>query len=93
MGIESIEDAKSVIANDAATFPEWVTAAGVLSSNRNSRLEDLLACLKRRGLPAEIAGTALYVRTKRPQNPPDITGFVSDHEDWQNYLRQRNLIP
>ena len=53
------EEAKTIIRNDAASFHDWAVAAGTLSESSESSLDDLVACLKRKGLPAELAATAL----------------------------------
>jgi hypothetical protein len=84
----TLSEAKQVIRNDSSEFSEWVFAAGVLTSSQESSLDDLLACLKRRGLPSEMAATALYVRTKRPRRDDSISSIVLDHDDWAEYIRQ-----
>ena len=84
----TIEEAKQAIQNDTASFSAWVTAAGVLTSSHESSLDDLLSCLNRRGLPAEMAATALYVRTGRARKCDTIESFVTDYADWADYLRK-----
>jgi hypothetical protein len=84
----TIKEAKQVIRNDTASFSAWVTAAGVLTSSHESSLDDFLSCLKRKGLPAEMAATALYVRTGRPRSGDSIESLVVDHADWSDYLRK-----
>jgi len=93
MKFMSIEEAIETIRNPNSTFVEQVNAADTLAQSPDTPLEYLLECLRRKGLPAETAAMRLYIKTKRPQIPPDITGFVSDYDDWRSYLRQRNLIP
>jgi asparagine synthetase A len=82
----TLQEAKQTIRHDAGGFSEWVYAAGVLTSSRESSLADLLACLKRKGLPAEMAATTLYVRTKRPREDDSIHSIVLDHDDWSKWL-------
>lgn len=84
----TLEEAKQIIRNDSSGFPEWVFAAGVLTSSLESSLDDLLACLKRRGLPSEMGATALYVRTKRPRQDNSVFSIVLDYDDWVAYLKQ-----
>jgi hypothetical protein len=84
----TIEEARSTISNDGATFQDWVLAAAVLSSAKESSLEDIIGCLKRRGLPAEMAATALYARTRRPQATDSIESLIMEPEDWRNYVRR-----
>ena len=81
-------EAKRIITDNSATFSNWVHATGVLTSSSESTLEDLILCLKRRGLPAEMAATALYVRTKRPQATNSIESLVVDFDDWAKYVKQ-----
>jgi hypothetical protein len=83
----TLEEAKSVIENDSATFKDWVHATGVLAASQDSTLDDLIACLKRRGLPAEMAATSLYARTKRPRSD-SIESVVLDAADWTAYVKQ-----
>jgi hypothetical protein len=87
----TLEEAKQAIRNDSSSFSDWVFAAGVLTSSQESSLEDLLACLRRTGLPSEMAATTLYVRTKRPRQDDSIHSIVLDHDDWAAYIRQYKL--
>jgi len=82
------EEARETIRDDAASFSAWVTAAGVLTSTEESTLEDLLLCLDRKGLPAEMAATTLYVRTKRPLKDNSPLSLVVDSQNWQEYLQK-----
>ncbi len=85
----TLTEAKEIIRNDLSTFSAWVHAAGVLTSSQEATLDDLLACLKRRGLPAEMAATTLYVRTKRLRKDESIQSIVLDYDDWVAYLREQ----
>jgi len=84
----TFEEAKRIIANDRAAFQDWVLATAVISSSSDAKPEDLIECLKRKGLPAEMASTALYSRTKR-QPPDSIEGLVMDAENWVDYLKKK----
>lgn len=87
----TLTEARETIKEDSALSVDWLLAAGTLTSTKESTLEDLLACLRRRGAVASVAATALYVRTKRP-TPKGLTELLSaDHEDWTQYLRERGL--
>ena len=87
----TIEEARRIIQNDVASFSEWVTAAGVLTSSNESSTDDLLCCLRRRGLPAEMAAVTLYARTARPRAGDSIESFVVDAKDWLDYLQKADL--
>ena len=84
----TIEQARKTIRDDSASFSAWVTAAGVLTSKEETTFEDLLSCLDRKGLPAEMAATTLYVRTRRPTKDESPLSLVLDSQDWREYLRQ-----
>ena len=86
----TLQEAKQAIRNDAGGFSEWVYAAGVITSSPESSFDDLLACLKRRGLPSEMAATTLYVRTKRPRQDDSIHSIVLDHDDWAEWLKSHS---
>jgi len=81
------EIAIAVIRNPDSTFEKCVDAAGVLAESEATPLDYLVECLKRRGLPAEIAAMKLYQRTKRLK-PKSSHEFISNHDDWLNYVRQ-----
>jgi hypothetical protein len=84
----TIEEARRTILDDTASFSAWTTAAGVLTSTDESTLEDLLRCLDRKGLPAEMAATTLYLRTKRPLRDDSPLSIVVDPQNWREYLRK-----
>jgi hypothetical protein len=88
----TFQEARQTIRNDSCSFSEWVYAAGVLTSSQESSLDDLLACLKRRGLPSEMAATALYVRTKRPRQNDSVHSIVLEHDDWHEWLTKHKEI-
>lgn len=83
-----LKEARQIIDSDIASFSAWVTAAGVITSSEDSTLDDLISCLGRKGLPAEMAAATLYVRTKRPREDDFIESFVVDKENWVQYLRK-----
>jgi hypothetical protein len=90
--IMDIEEARRIVRE---TAPAWVAvceASGVLMSSRESTFDDLLVCLRHRGLPAETGAIALYVRTKRPRCDDTLDSFVMAHDDWVAYLRERGFI-
>ena len=80
----TLEEAKQAIRDDTASFKAWVTAAGVLTASDEANLADLLACLRRRGLPAEMAATTLYVQTARPRSSPTIESLGPTGSDREN---------
>jgi hypothetical protein len=81
----STEEAIKTIRDLDSTFDECVKAAGVLADSPTTPIRMLVECLKRRGLPAEIAAMKLYVRTNRPK-PKSPSEFIANYEDWLNYL-------
>lgn len=86
------DEAKKCLKDDAATFTKWVMAAGVLTSSADTTLDDLLLCLKRKGLPAEMGATALYSRTRRQRSGSVLESFIVDFDDWTTYLTQNHLM-
>jgi hypothetical protein len=87
-----LKEAQLAIRDDKEEWVNWVLASGVIVDSRDSTFEDLLACLKRRGLPAEGAACGLYRRTKRERTGRDIESFDMDFGSWEKYLRERRLI-
>lgn len=63
-------------------------AAVVINASPEATYDDLLACLRIRGLPAEWAACTLYVRTRRPRKDSSIESFCIDYDDWEKYLRE-----
>ena len=88
----SIETAITVLRDANANWTKKVEAAGELTSSGETPLEYLVDCLKIRGLPAEMAATKLYVRTKRPREDNSITSVVLDFDDWSDYLKRTGLL-
>jgi len=80
-----IHEAQKVIRDDNASFIDHVLAAGILSTTKETPLDDLLVCLKRGGLMAEMAACTLYNRTKRERAKGEP--FVMDLDDWTRYLK------
>lgn len=87
----TLAQAKHLIADDEAKFQDWVHATAVITSSPESSFEDIIECLKRRGLPAEMAATALYSRTKRERAAGSIEAFIVDADDWKDYIKQSGL--
>jgi hypothetical protein len=82
----TLHEARLVILDDSESFYNWVHAASAISSCKESTLDDLIMCLKRRGLPAEMAATSLYLRTKRPE-ADSVENMSVDFADWINYAK------
>lgn len=87
----SIEEAIKIIQDSDSSFVKCVEAADVLVKSDATPLVYLLECLKRTGLPAEIAAMKLYKRTKRP-GPATSYEFVASYENWSNYLKEKKLL-
>jgi hypothetical protein len=84
----SLEDARRMIRDSSLTWMQHVEAAGVITSSKEASNDDLLACLRIRGLPSEWAACALYVRTRRPRTDDTPHSIILDHDDWQKYLSE-----
>ena len=84
----SLEEARRMIRDSSLAWERHVEAAGVITSSKESSYDDLLACLRFRGLPSEYAACALYVRTRRPRKDDTIHSIILDHDDWQRYLSE-----
>jgi hypothetical protein len=84
----SLEDARHMIRDLSLPWMQHVEAAGVITSSKEASYDDLLACLRIRGLPSEWAACVLYLRTRRPRKDDTIFSVILDHDDWQRYLSE-----
>jgi hypothetical protein len=84
----TLDEARTFIANGCDHWPRLVDAANIICDSPESSFDDLLACLKHRGLPQEFAAMKLYLRTKRPRASEDLSTFVMDPQDWSEYLEK-----
>ena len=94
-----LEQAKAIIKSEReAPIGRLSFAAGVLCSPENAdkvSLLELIECLKRGNerkrlsLVNEYAALALYARTKRKRRKGHLPyeDFVTDTDDWLNYLK------
>jgi len=92
--ILDIEHAKRLIRDDAAGLVAWMWASIMFTKPENREkvtIEDLLACLKRRGSPAAGSAIVLYQLTGRPGGREPRT-FSSDCEDWRDYLSKSGFL-
>jgi hypothetical protein len=80
------KEACSVVKNSDSQFTQVVMAANCLADSPEATFKDLVACLKWRGLSAEIAALSLYQRTGRQRTDERVESFVMDVEDWKQYL-------
>jgi hypothetical protein len=87
-----IDDARTCLRDDGAKFARWCEATGVVCKSKDATFDDLLLCLTRHGLPAEMAACALYTKTKRFRKDDTICSFVLDAEDWRQYLTEKNFM-
>jgi hypothetical protein len=88
----TLEQATKVIRDDGAGYVDWALAASEIASSSESKLDDLLICLRRGGPGASPAACILYVRTKRPRKDDSIDSFSMEYRDWHDYLLLHNLI-
>ena len=84
----TLEEGRLVIDDQLASFSQQVQAAATIAQSKRSELSDLIRCLRRTGLPAETAATALYSRTGRPYSGR-IDDFSVDPEEWTQYLARQ----
>jgi hypothetical protein len=93
-GIEAMtfEEAKALIRDGCDNWSKLVEAAGTICDAPESSFDDLLACLKHRGLPQEFAAMKLYVRTKRPRENNAIDSLITDPQNWAEYLRKKGFV-
>ncbi len=90
--IMTLEQSQKVIRDPTADWVRWVEASNIISTSPSATFEDLIECLKRKGLPADAAVCALYVRTKRPKKDNTLEAVIHDPDDWTDYLRKSKLI-
>jgi hypothetical protein len=84
----TIDEARQVIRDPQASFTSHYEAAVELTASPQATTEDLLACLKYRGVTAELGAIALYKRTHRPRQDDSPLSLVTDHADWSNYFEK-----
>jgi hypothetical protein len=84
----TLDEARKILSQSDAPFTAQVEAAATISSSKKSELGDLIRCLRLGGHPAEIAATALYVRTGRPHSG-DIRELSIDPLEWSRYLARQ----
>lgn len=87
-----LSEARKVVVEGSGDWPRLVEAAGTICDMPDCSFDDLLACLKYRGLPSEFAAMRLYLRTKRPRANDSIESFVMDWQDWSDYLRRHGFL-
>ncbi len=79
-------EAQKVIRNDKQTFSEHYLAATTIIGSEDSTLEDLMECLKRGGICAEIGAMRLHTRTGRARRL-EKPNLYMEPEDWTEFLR------
>jgi hypothetical protein len=85
--LPSLDEARGMIRDLDLPWSQHCFAASVITNSTEATYDDLLACLRIRGLPAELAACSLYLRTRRPRKNSSIESFCLDHDDWEKYLR------
>ena len=88
----TLDEARMFLRDDHAAFVRWCEAATAICNSPDSSFEDWLLCLSRRGLPAEVGACKLYALTKRRFRDDTTDAFITDAQDWRDYLRNENLI-
>jgi len=82
-----------MIRDSGLAWNRHAEAAAIITSSSESSYDDLLACLRIRGLPAEFAACVLYVRTQRPKKDDRVESVILDHNDWGQYLNEQKFLP
>jgi hypothetical protein len=80
----TLATAREVLADAAAEYVRLYEAAVAVVGSPDAGYDDLLSCLKRGGIAAEIGAMALYKRTGRIPEP-----FIYDAADWTAYLSSK----
>ena len=88
----NLEEARKIIRDPNAPFTRHFLAAAAIINSKEIQFSDLIECLKRPGLPAEIASTTLYVLTGRTREDDTPSSLVLDPDNWENYLKENKLI-
>jgi len=84
----SLEEARQIIRDTSLPWRQHVQAVHVITTQPEPSVNDFLACLKIRGVPAEWAACTLYLITHRPRSDSSVSSFVLDHDDWAKFLRE-----
>ncbi len=87
MSLPSFDEAQQMIRDPSLPWMKHVEAASVITATKDVSYDDVLACLRIRGLPSEWAACRLYVLTRRPRKDTCFESFSMNFDDWQSYLR------
>ena len=83
-------DATRTVRDPQACLADRVRAVALLAESDESSIEDLVHCLRHRGIVAELAACALYRRTGRSK-PKRLLDFA-DRDQWEQFLIRRRLL-
>jgi len=83
----NLEDARRILTDRNADDLDATLAAHAVVSSSEPLIGDLLSCLNRKGLPAEIGAMGLYRLTKRPLDKP----LIVTYEAWRDILATKNI--
>jgi hypothetical protein len=87
-----LEEARMSIRDPNVSFTRHCLAAAAITASEEIQFGDLIECLRRTGLPAELAATRLYVLTGRAREDDTPSSLILDPDDWEDYLRKSKLI-
>ena len=85
-----LADATRTLHDPEASRADRVIAAALLAESDETSIEDLVHCLRHRGIVAELAACALYRRTGRSR-PKRLLDFA-DRDQWEQFLIRRRLL-
>ena len=85
----NIHEARHLIDDRDAPIIARIEAASLLSQSDDATPADLVACLRCRGVIAELAALGLYRRTGRPE-PRRLLDFANP-DQWEQYLIRKRL--
>jgi hypothetical protein len=84
-----LETARKIVGDAALPMMERIEAASTLSLSPDATLDELVACLRFRGVIAELAAMGLFRRTGRPK-PRRLRDFTNI-DQWEQYLIRQRL--
>jgi hypothetical protein len=83
----SLLEARETLHNAESAYTRLYEAALAIVAAKESTIDNLLDCLRRGGIAAEIAAMKLHKLTNRPVENGWPALLVNDAEDWEAYLK------
>jgi hypothetical protein len=83
------DEARELIRDTRSPILRRLEAVQTLLESPDTTIDDLVQCLRCRGVIASSAATGLFARTGRPR-PPKLRD-QADVDQWEQYLIKRRL--